>query len=87
MIYRFEFGIRVPVGKLLNTVKQLEDSVNDSMQSFGFSEKMVITSVIPLEMTTHKMPTDSEMRQIREVLQAECAKCFGSATIEYVKSL
>ena len=87
MTYRFEFGIRVPVGKLLNTVKQLEDSVNDSMQSFGFSEKMIITSVIPLEMTVKRLPTDSEMYKIREILQAQYADAFGSATIEYVKSL
>ncbi len=81
----FEIGIRVQARKLLSPVKDLEDSVNDAMQGFGFSEKLCVTTLLPLEMSVERRTTPEEMKSMLEAIGKTFSEQFGPAQIEYVK--
>lgn len=85
--YRFEIGVRCPVAPLSSAVRDVEGALNKSMAGFGFSEKLVITSVVPLVLTVARMPTDAEMAFTRAAIEKEFSDKFGPSKVEYVKAL
>jgi hypothetical protein len=83
----YEFGVRFPLRSLMSTVSDFEDSINQTMQEFGFSEKMLLTSTVPLEMAVNRELAAAELNQIKALIEQQFCAEFEGAKIEYVKKL
>lgn len=82
MSTHYEISVRVPLRKLLPGVSDIEDSVNKTMSEFGFSEKMVVTSVIPLKLSTAIPITAEEQAKMESIIIELFTAQYGTATIE-----
>ena len=78
----YKMKIRIPIGGLLKSVKDLEDSVNNSMKGFGFDEKMTVTSVIDVDVTVSRALTNEEIARMTGIAQATYKEKFGYAEVE-----
>lgn len=81
----YEFGVRLPLAKLLTPVKELEESINSNLSTFGVEDKLSITTVVGGTMEVKHEMTDSEIDTMRELIRSEYAKVVGSAKIEYFR--
>ena len=82
---KFEIGVRMNMRDLVPKAKEVEDSVNDTMQSFGFSEKMRVTTVLPMELSVAQQPTAAEWESFKAIIIQTFREQYGFAEIEYVK--
>ena len=83
MIY--EFAVVLPLGKLLNPVKELEESINASLDRDGFDQKLSIGYTQKGTMKVEREMTETEIKQMMKIIHDQFEQSFGSAQIEYFR--
>lgn len=81
----YEFGVRLPLGKLLNPVQELEQSINNSMASAGFEDKLCITSLQTGTVEVEREMSDSEIEIMKKTLHDQFEQSLGYAKVEYFR--
>lgn len=84
MAFKYIFDIRMPVRDFIPTIKNFEDSVNESMKGVGFDEKMITTFVFPIELIVQKEMTNEEIQKVQDVIEGQVRTHYGYASIECI---
>lgn len=65
MNVRYNLIFQFKTGDVISSIRDIENSVNDTMKSFGFDEKMFFQSKIPaIQMTASRPLTEAEQTLI-----------------------
>lgn len=81
-MYKYEVSFKFRARDFFAHIRQIEDSVNKSMESFGFSEKMFLESESPLvNLTSAKILTNEELNVFinayNKALDGKDMECTG----------
>jgi len=82
--HNYLIQVRTPIGKLMPSVQELQDSINKFMSPMT-NEEIVITSVIDLNLTSSKRLTPKDKTAISDIVKREFSEKFGSAVVESFK--
>lgn len=82
MPYKYEVSFKFRARDFFAHIRKIEDSVNESMESFGFSEKMFLESESPLtNLLVGRMLTDEEVmvfiNAYNKALEGKDMTCTG----------
>ena len=84
----YNFPVEFDVGSVLPSVKEITDTVNDSMSAFGFNEKMSIRGeLLQMIVNTPRELTDEENETIREAAQTTITEAFPQYQVKVGKGL
>lgn len=78
----YKIGIRIPLGKILPRAQEIDDSINENIQRFGFDEKVMITSILPFELKVPDEITKEDLAKCKQIVLDGMIKHFGWAKIE-----
>jgi hypothetical protein len=85
MQYIYELGIRLPLGKLLDPVKELEESISAHLALDGYEQKLSISYLQKGTIKVERVLSKSEIEIMKKLLHKQFSKSFGSAKIEYFR--
>lgn len=85
MRVEYLINVRLSTGKLFKAVEDVETSLNSTMKGFGFDEKIVITSVLPVSLSVSRALTSEEIDSYTKVVERTFAEKYGFAQVESFK--
>lgn len=76
MPYEYSLYFTCRTGGILKAVKDIEDSINDTMHGFGFDEKMIIRGASPIvtKITSPVMLPTDKLREFGDLAACEYNK-------------
>ena len=85
---KYEVRVSFPVAGVSRTVKEIEDSVNNTMSNFGYKdEKIVIRSSIDLILTVNRTLTQTEKDGMSHIIEENYTKGFGPSHVLSFKKI
>lgn len=78
----YNIKVRTSLKKIIKSVGNLEDSLNETMSGFGFDEKISITSIIPMKLKVERELTNDEKKDIQKIIELNFNDSFGLAQVE-----
>lgn len=82
MSYKYIYDIEADLSKVSSEVKETIDSVNKTMEEFGFHEKMIVRQVIhSFVITTDEALTPDKIETIRTLAHTSFREKFPSYDI------
>ena len=79
----YDIKVRTSLKKIINSVGNLEDSLNETMSGFGFDKKISITSIIPMKLKVERELTSEEKKDIQKIIELNFKNSFGLAQVEF----
>jgi len=67
---QYLYKVEVDTASLFKTVKGLEDSINETMSGFGFSEKMVMRTTLDFVLSTAREATQEELELVKASIES-----------------
>ena len=83
----YEIGLEIKTVELFPSIGAMEDSLNKTMQGFGFDEKMVTITTLPLTLTFSRVLTEEEQNKVINLALVTYQKQFPSTKLGYIKQL
>ena len=76
----YKFKLRVPLGKLLEPIQEIEDQINDTMNRMN-EKSLMITSLLELDITSSNKLKAAEIKKLTETVLEVYTEKLGYAEL------
>ena len=84
---QYEIGLEIKTVELFPSVGEVETQINEFMQGFGFDEKLVTLTTLPLTLNSSRELTQAEQAQVISLALETYQEKFPSTKFSYIKQL
>jgi hypothetical protein len=81
----YEFGLRLPLRKLLDPARELEESINANLAKLGVEEKLCLGFLQVGTVKVERELTADEISKMKKLIRDCAAEEYGTAAVEYFR--